>query len=80
MTFNLNFYSLLKTISLEAVNIMNSFDVKTVELKVKTLVHVPGSIYLVLHIPILKSIIAHTVNDNLPDYIPASKYKQSKSN
>lgn len=40
MTFNLNFYSLLKTISLEAVNIMNSFDVKTVELKVKTLVHV----------------------------------------
>lgn len=40
MTFNLTFYSLLKTISLEAVNIMNSFDVKTVELKVKTLVHV----------------------------------------
>lgn len=40
MTFNLTFNSLLKTISLEAVNIMNSFDVKTVELKVKTLVHV----------------------------------------
>lgn len=40
MTFNLTFNSLLKTISLEAVNIMNSFDVKTVELKVKTLLHV----------------------------------------
>lgn len=57
MTFNLTLNSLLKTtVSLQAVNVINSFDVKTVELKVKNLV--PG-IVLVLHIPILKSIIAH---------------------
>lgn len=46
--------SLKTTVSLQAVNEINSFDVKTVELKVKK-----PSIVLVLHIPILKSIIAH---------------------
>lgn len=39
MTFNLTLNSLLKTtVSLQAVNEINSFDVKTVELKVKNLV------------------------------------------
>lgn len=39
MTFNLTLNSLLKTtVSLQAVNVINSFDVKTVELKVKNLV------------------------------------------
>lgn len=39
MTFNLTLNALLKTtVSLQVVNVINSFDVKTVELKVKNLV------------------------------------------
>lgn len=39
MTFNLTLNALLKTtVSLQAVDVINSFDVKTVELKVKNLI------------------------------------------